>query len=104
MFRFTTLVIVCSAAAFAAPSAVRHFAFGFSNAPDSKSVGFTNAPVRNPLACNIKGNVSIDTGERIYHVPGQKFYIPTKILPRYGERWFCTEAEARAAGWRKSRR
>jgi len=93
MLRFSTLVIVCSAAAFAAPSAVRHFAFGF-----------TNAPGGNPPACNIKGNVSINTGERIYHVPGQKFYIPTKISPQYGERWFCTEAEARAAGWRKSKR
>lgn len=24
-------------------------------------------------SCNIKGNVSINTGERIYHVPGQTF-------------------------------
>src|SRR5690606_16116293 len=25
-------------------------------------------------ACNIKGNISISTGERIYHVPGQTYY------------------------------
>ncbi|WP_348629607.1 hypothetical protein [Mesorhizobium sp. WSM1497] len=56
------------------------------------------------IGCNIKGNVSIDTGERIYHVPGQKYYSQTIIRPEYGERWFCSEAEARAAGWRKSRR
>ncbi|WP_151611074.1 succinoglycan biosynthesis protein exoi [Sinorhizobium alkalisoli] len=56
------------------------------------------------LSCNIKGNVSIDTGERIFHVPGQEYYSRTKISPQYGERWFCSEAEARAAGWRKSRR
>lgn len=55
-------------------------------------------------SCKIKGNISIDTGERIYHVPGQKFYRQTRIRPEYGERWFCSEAEARAAGWRKSRR
>lgn len=52
----------------------------------------------------IKGNVSYDTGERIYHVPGQEYYNETKINPAYGERWFCTEQEAQAAGWRKSRR
>jgi hypothetical protein len=53
--------------------------------------------------CSIKGNISIDSGERIYHVPGQKYYGPTKIDPEFGERWFCSEGEARAAGWRKSR-
>jgi hypothetical protein len=53
--------------------------------------------------CNIKGNVSIDTGERIYHVPGQKYYARTIIRPEFGEQWFCTEAEARHAGWRKSK-
>lgn len=53
--------------------------------------------------CNIKGNISIDTGERIYHVPGQKYYSKTKISSQYGERWFCSEQEARTAGWRKSK-
>lgn len=52
--------------------------------------------------CNIKGNVSINSGERIYHLPGQEFYAATTIRPEYGERWFCSEAEARSAGWRKS--
>ena len=56
------------------------------------------------LTCNIKGNISINTGEHIYHVPGQEHYWETKISPEYGERWFCTEEEARAAGWRKARR
>jgi len=53
--------------------------------------------------CSIKGNVSISSGERIYHVPGQRYYAETVIRPEYGERWFCSEAEARAAGWRKAR-
>ncbi|PBB67403.1 hypothetical protein CK228_16405 [Mesorhizobium sp. WSM4312] len=56
------------------------------------------------IGCNIKGNISINTGEHIYHVPGQEHYWETKISPEYGERWFCSEAEARAAGWRKARR
>lgn len=54
--------------------------------------------------CNIKGNISINSGERIYHVPGQTFYNETVIRTQYGERWFCSEAEARAAGWRKAMR
>lgn len=52
--------------------------------------------------CNIKGNISFDTGEKIYHVPGQKYYNSTQINESRGERWFCSEEEARAAGWRKS--
>lgn len=52
--------------------------------------------------CNIKGNVST-RGERIYHVPGQKYYDDTRISPSHGERWFCSEAEARAAGWRRAK-
>ncbi len=52
--------------------------------------------------CNIKGNISINSRERIYHVPGQEYYASTKISPQYGERWFCSEEEARAAGWRKA--
>ncbi len=54
-------------------------------------------------ACLIKGNIS-RSGERIYHVPGGRWYDATRIDPRKGERWFCTEAEARAAGWRRAKR
>lgn len=54
--------------------------------------------------CNIKGNISLNTGERIYHVPGGYHYTPTRIDLIKGERWFCSETEARAAGWRRSRR
>ncbi len=53
--------------------------------------------------CRIKGNIS-SSGERIYHVPGGQYYDRTKISPQKGERWFCTEAEAVAAGWRKAKR
>ena len=54
--------------------------------------------------CTIKGNVAQDTGERIYHLPGQEYYEETTIRFYRGERWFCSEAEAVAAGWRRSRR
>ena len=54
-------------------------------------------------SCRIKGNISISSGERIYHVPGQEYYSKTRISLQKGERWFCTETEARAVGWRKAR-
>jgi hypothetical protein len=55
--------------------------------------------------CTIKGNIN-GAGERIYHVPGGASYDETRIDPARGERYFCSEREARDAGWRapKSRR
>jgi hypothetical protein len=47
-----------------------------------------------------QGNVN-SSGERIYHVPGQRYYDKTQINEGKGERWFCTEQEAVGAGWRK---
>lgn len=54
--------------------------------------------------CKIKGNVSYNRGKKIYHVPGQKDYRNTKISSNRGERWFCSENEARAHGWVKAPR
>ena len=70
----------------------------------SKGAGTSRAPApRQGSGCAIKGNVS-SSGERIYHVPGQSFYDRTRISEAKGERWFCSEDEVRAAGWRRSRR
>ena len=52
--------------------------------------------------CDVKGNINGE-GERIYHAPGSPSYDETRIDESNGERWFCTEAEARAAGWRAPR-
>lgn len=52
--------------------------------------------------CAIKGNIS-KKGQRIHHVPGQKYYEQTRINERQGERWFCLEDEARKAGLRKAK-
>lgn len=51
--------------------------------------------------CKIKGNISRD-GRKLYHLPGGRSYEQTRINERDGERWFCTEADARAAGWAKA--
>ncbi len=49
---------------------------------------------RRPVTCEDLG--------RDRHIPGGKWYDRTKIDPAKGEQWFCPEAEARTAGWRKS--
>jgi micrococcal nuclease len=54
----------------------------------------------NAPACQkpkIKGNIN-SRNEKIYHVPGGKYYDQTKA-----EKMFCTEEEAIAAGYRKSK-
>ncbi len=56
-----------------------------------------------PDQCRIKGNIN-RKGERIYHMPGQQAYGVTRINPAEDERWFCSEVEARATGWRKALR
>ena len=52
------------------------------------------------IGCQIKGNIS-SNGEKIYHLPNSKNYLKTKISTSKGERWFCSEKEAKANGWRK---
>ncbi|WP_027365308.1 MBL fold metallo-hydrolase [Desulfotruncus alcoholivorax] len=46
----------------------------------------------------IKGNIN-SKGEKIYHLPGGAYYEQTKA-----EKWFKTEEQARAAGFRPSKR
>ena len=49
--------------------------------------------------CPIKGNIN-RKGVKIYHAPWSRSYKRTKINTAKGERWFCSEGEALAAGWR----
>ena len=49
-----------------------------------------------PSTCAIKGNRS-RRGDWIYHVPGMPYYEQTQA-----EEVFCTEADARAAGYRRA--
>lgn len=52
-------------------------------------------------SCEIKGNIS-STNEKIYHLLGCGSYEKTVIDESAGERWFCSEQDAVAAGWRKA--
>lgn len=56
-----------------------------------------------PLGCSIKGNIS-RSGRRLYHTPDGHSWADTVIDTSAGERWFCTESEARAAGWERAGR
>ncbi|WP_271252902.1 cold shock domain-containing protein [Pseudanabaena sp. Chao 1811] len=54
--------------------------------------------------CNIKGNISVNTGSKLYHLPNMEDYATTNIDVSKGEKWFCTESEAIASGWSKAPR
>lgn len=54
--------------------------------------------------CTIKGNISQNSGKKLYHLPDMEDYQSTVIKPANGEMWFCTESEAIANGWHKAPR
>ena len=89
---------------------------GLEKEPRAKKIGIWQAKTQPPWeyrtrrwetaqkvsssdGCPIKGNINAK-GERIYHAPWSISYAATRIDPSKGERWFCSEAEAKAAGWR----
>jgi endonuclease YncB( thermonuclease family) len=51
-----------------------------------------------PDGCPIKGRVA--SGSRVYVLPWSPAYDSVRVVSARGERWFCSEAEAQAAGWR----
>jgi len=63
--------------------------------PSTQAITRQTAP--SSAGCLIKGNHS-RKGEWIYHLPGMPYYEQTRA-----EEMFCSEAEAQAAGYRKSR-
>ncbi|WP_296475790.1 thermonuclease family protein [Roseinatronobacter sp.] len=68
--------------------------------PTRSTVPISASTVPPSPDCTIKGNVS--SNGRIYHLPGQRHY--DQVTMRSDQtRWFCSEAEARAAGWRPAR-
>lgn len=57
-----------------------------------------NAREPESAECIIKGNVNI-AGEHLYFLPTCPNYSQIKINEHLGEQYFCTEAEAQAAGF-----
>jgi endonuclease YncB( thermonuclease family) len=61
-----------------------------------RAKAWEEAKRRAPDGCPIKGLVS--GGERVYVLPGSPDYERGRIQKARGERWFCSEREAEAAG------
>jgi hypothetical protein len=76
----------------------------FMLAQPNKGLLAPSAAITSESTCEIKGNISISTGVRYYHLPGMEDYDSTIITLGEGERWFCSEAEAIAQGWKKAPR
>lgn len=53
-----------------------------------------------PEGCPIKG--SIRSGARTYVLPWAPSYDSIRLRTSRGERWFCSESEAEAAGWSRA--
>jgi len=73
---------------------------GFQSGGDKGQTGEDGRRPSAEKSCQnptIKGNIN-SRGEKIYHLPGGRYYDVTKA-----EEWFCTEEEAMKAGYRKSK-
>jgi endonuclease YncB( thermonuclease family) len=53
---------------------------------------------RAPDGCPIKGQVTGE--ERVYVLPGTPAYDRARVQPARGDRWFCSEQDAAAAGFK----
>jgi len=53
--------------------------------------------------CVIKGNIDKSTGTRLYYYPGCAQYKFAIVEKDIGEDWFCTEKEAKEAGFEKAK-
>lgn len=56
--------------------------------------------VQNPK-CVIKANIRMGSNEKLYRFPGCGQYNNTLIQLSLGDKWFCTESEAKQAGFTK---
>lgn len=65
---------------------------------DWRNQRWEEAKTQAPGGCPIKGQVS--ASGRVYVLPWAPDYDGVKVRETRGERWFCSEAEAIAAGWR----
>lgn len=82
------------------PQAMARLARTEAEARSPRAASSRPAPERrytNAFGCAIKGNHS-RYGDFIYHLPGQRYYNETRP-----EALFCTEREAQAAGFRRSK-
>ncbi len=65
---------------------------------DHRALKWDAAEDEAPAGCAIKGNVTANG--HFYHMPWSPWYGKIRMDTARGKRWFCSEAEALAAGWR----
>ncbi|MFZ2202046.1 MAG: thermonuclease family protein [Microgenomates group bacterium] len=53
--------------------------------------------------CAIKGNIDFAINKYTYHLPGCTQYETAIVQEDRGEAWFCTETEAKKAGYIKAK-
>jgi micrococcal nuclease len=68
---------------------------------DPELIRQTDSQPSNP-ECTIKGNISEKSYGRNYFLPGCPNYNRVKIDITKGEQYFCTETQAKAAGFTRS--
>lgn len=61
---------------------------------------WAEAKEKAPDGCPIKGRIR--SGARVYVLPWSAAYDSVRLRSARGERWFCSETEAEAAGWRRA--
>lgn len=49
----------------------------------------------------LKGNVT-ESGSKTYHVPGGQWYDKVKVEASEGDQWFCSEEDAKKAGFKRA--
>lgn len=73
------------------------------NKAKSEEIGIFSDLCKNPKPtnknCVIKGNINQDTGEKLYHLPTCRHYNQIVLEADRGEKYFCTESEAKKAGF-----
>lgn len=52
--------------------------------------------------CVVKGNIDLASGNKVYHLPGCRYYEETILDLDRGEKFFCSEEEAKLSGFRKA--
>jgi micrococcal nuclease len=88
------------------PGSAKEQMLAAHNYAESKKIGIYS-PVCTDTSppdskCNIKGNHDLDRDENIYLTPSCPYYSLVTVRRFEGDRWFCSEAEAKKAGFKIS--
>ncbi len=66
------------------------------------AAGCSQGCIYHKPGCDIKGEIYIEWNDKVFFVPTSKAYGAVVMDDIYSHRWFCSEDEATAAGWRKA--